>query len=161
MTVYIKATADLLAGCDKNAIECVERGGGGRALVFAQEGARFRYYVPTLRMEYTCKPKDLLFALDTTDRMSVAARVLATRLGLECGATAPGWFYWCYPEGNFWSLGNAAVFCSTEGAWMKIRRVNGLAEVPCAVTPGISIERDPAEAMRLALDATETMEARR
>lgn len=124
--VHIEATEDLLDGW-VGPVEYL-RGGGGDPLwvcgVF-QGG-------PTANIRLNLRIPSVM------DR---AARVLAARVGLEVGATAPRWYMavdgaWVLDSGPF-----DAYFVDDE-------------EEDCTQVLGISTVRDPAEAMRLALEAT-------
>lgn len=85
-----------------------------------------------------------------------AARELARRVGLECGATAPTWSHDSYYGGS-WVLLNengTRVFCEHPVG----KLVPGMIDSDTINVPGIkAITRagDPAEALSMALAATE------
>ena len=163
MSVYIKATAELLAGCAKHAVDCWERGLNDgpdrRAIVLSPVGdGRFRYACLDLDRVYEVEPDCLLLDLSIPAVRDRVARVLfaAARPDMKAGMMAPGWFCWEYPEGSFWSLRNAVVFCESIDVWETVRDAHGLARVLCVEAPGIPGSGHGEEALALAWKAVQS-----
>jgi len=156
---FIKATAELLADCAKHAVDCWERGLNDkpdrRAVVYhPAAGGKFRYICLDLDRVYEVDPGSLLLDLSIPAVRDRVARVLAERLGLECGATAPGWEKRreCWV---LWGHGWSVVFAPEQVYVNRQSEPPSWLEVINDTLAAISETEDPAHALALAWRAVE------
>lgn len=104
------------------------------------------------RRQHIAAQASLLVDLSRPASMDFAARLLAERVGLVCGATAPEWAL-RFPRSDglgFWTLSAG----DDEAYWTSEHWADAEGVYDESITPGISALTDPAAALLAALLAT-------